>query len=148
MSGTGAPQEVRVDASGLRVAILAARWHAEVADQLLEGARAAAEECGAAVTTMRVPGTFELPVAAAAVAKQGYHAIVCLGVVVRGGTPHFDYVCRAVTDGCTRVALDYGVPVGFGVLTVDTIDQARERAHKGRDAALAALETAVALAAL
>jgi 6,7-dimethyl-8-ribityllumazine synthase len=99
-----------------------------------------------------VPGAFELPVVAAELATSGHDAVVCLGAVVRGDTPHFDYVCQAVTDGCTRVALDTGVAVGFGVLTCDTEDQALARAgltdsteDKGREAAVAALSTATLL---
>ena len=101
---------------------------------------------------MRAPGSFELPVVAQALAHAGYDAVVALGVVVRGGTPHFDYVCNAVTDGLTRVALDSATPVGFGVLTCDTEDQAIARAglegsteDKGYDATHAALSTALAL---
>ena len=155
MSGGGAPAETRVDGSGRRVALVAARWHDEITDALLAGAQQACADCGVAagdVEVVRVPGAFELPVVALALARSEHvDAVVCLGVVVRGGTPHFDYVCRAVTDGCTRVALDTGVPVGFGVLTVDTVEQARARAggaegDKGREAVLAALETVAVLA--
>jgi 6,7-dimethyl-8-ribityllumazine synthase len=101
---------------------------------------------------VRVSGCFELPVVVQALARAGFDAVVALGVVVRGGTPHFDYVCRAVTDGLVRVALDTGVPVGFGILTCDDDDQARDRAglpgsreDKGYEAAHAALETAIGL---
>ena len=148
MSGVGAPSADAVDGTGRRVAIVATRWYAEVTDALVDGAVDAARSAGAAdVEVVRVPGAFELPVVADALAKSGrYDGVVCLGVVVRGGTPHFDYVCRAVTDGCARVALDAGIPVGFGVLTVDDLDQARARAggsegHKGRETVLAVLET-------
>jgi 6,7-dimethyl-8-ribityllumazine synthase len=150
VSGQGTPREVDVDGMGRRIAIVGSRWHAEITDELLAGAVAAALEHGVAepdVEVFRVPGVVEIPVVAAALAgTQRYSGIVCLGVVVRGGTPHFDYVCRAVTDGCTRVALDAGIPVGFGVLTVDDLDQARARAggaegHKGRETVLAVLET-------
>jgi 6,7-dimethyl-8-ribityllumazine synthase len=99
-----------------------------------------------------VPGCFELPVAALAAARAGYHAVVALGVVVRGGTPHFEYVCSAATDGLTRVALDTGVPVGFGVLTCDDDEQAFARSglpgsteDKGYEAAQAAVATALAI---
>jgi 6,7-dimethyl-8-ribityllumazine synthase len=99
-----------------------------------------------------VPGSFELPVVAARLAGLGYEAVVALGVVIRGGTPHFDYVCQAATDGLTRVSIDSGVPVGFGVLTCDDEAQALARAglegsqeDKGRDAALAAVATALVL---
>jgi len=101
---------------------------------------------------VRVPGSFELPVAAGHLARAGYDAVVALGVVVRGGTPHFEYVCAAATDGLSRVALDTGVPVGFGLLTCDTEQQALDRSglpgaseDKGREAAEAALATVLAL---
>lgn len=149
MSKHGAPIIRLVDdMSWMRVAIVAASWHTEVMDGLLAGARAALAEAGVTeVTTVRVPGSFELPVAAQAVAGS-HDAVVALGVVVRGGTPHFDYVCSAATDGLSRVALDTGVPVGFGLLTCDTDEQARDRAglpgsseDKGREAAEAAVAT-------
>ncbi|HVF20340.1 MAG TPA: 6,7-dimethyl-8-ribityllumazine synthase [Mycobacteriales bacterium] len=153
MTGAGAPEGI-ADGIGRRIAVVATRWYADVTDALVDGAVAAAVECGVSrddVEVHRVPGAFELPLVAAALASSGrVAAVVCLGVVVRGGTPHFDYVCRAVTDGCTRVALGSGIPVGFGVLTVDDLDQARARAggdegHKGREAVLAVLETATVL---
>jgi 6,7-dimethyl-8-ribityllumazine synthase len=129
--------------------VLATRWHAEITDALIDGALAAARESGVGVddvTSVRVPGAFELPVVADRFAATGrYDGIVCLGVVVRGGTPHFDYVCRAVTDGCVRVSLDHRLPVGFGVLTVDDLDQARARLDKGREAVAAVLETLAVL---
>ncbi len=153
MSGPGRPVDAPPDGSGLGVGVVAARWHAEVADALLAGAQRALERCGVAhPTVLRVPGAFELPLAAQTLAGHGHDAIVCLGAVIRGGTPHFDYVCRAATDGLTRVALDTGVPIGFGVLTCDTEAQARDRAglsgsseDKGADAATAAVETALTL---
>lgn len=151
MSGTGAPEPAAVDASGLRVAVVAASWHDQVMTGLIEGARRACAESGASATLIRVPGTFELPVAADRAAV-GYDAVVALGVVIRGGTPHFDYVCRAATDGLTRVALDRQTPVGFGVLTCDNEQQALDRAglpgsveDKGYEAATAALATALTL---
>lgn len=154
MSGRGRPGSVTVVADGLRLGIVAARWHAEIADALLDQARQCAAACGAAATVRRVTGALELPVVAQRLA-QTHDAVVCLGVVVRGGTPHFDYVCDAVTSGLSRVALDTRTPVGFGVLTCDDLDQARDRAglpesreDKGREATLAALETAVTLRAL
>ena len=155
MSGHGAPELSTVDgASGLRVAVVAARWHATVMDGLLDGARRAlADSRVADVTEIRVPGAFELPVAAARLAASGFDAIVALGVVIRGGTPHFDYVCSAATDGLTEAALRSGVPIGFGVLTCDDDEQALDRAglpgakeDKGYEATVAALSTAVALA--
>ena len=124
---------------------------------LLGGARRALADAGVrpeSVTEIRVPGSFELGVACARVAS-AYDAVVALGVVIRGGTPHFDYVCSAATDGLTRVALDHSVPVGFGVLTCDTEEQALDRAglegsseDKGHEAASAALETAITLRSL
>ena len=155
MSGHGAPELSTVDgACGLRVAVVAARWHATVMDGLLDGARRAlADSRVADVTEIRVPGAFELPVAAARLAASGFDAIVALGVVIRGGTPHFDYVCSAATDGLTEAALRSGVPIGFGVLTCDDDEQALDRAglpgakeDKGYEATVAALSTAVALA--
>jgi 6,7-dimethyl-8-ribityllumazine synthase len=155
MSGSGAPTpSAVVGAEKLRVAIVASSWHQLVMDGLLAGARRALAESGVTdVTEVRVPGAFELTVAASRLADSGFDAIVALGVVIRGGTPHFDYVCRAATDGLTAVAQRSGVPVGFGVLTCDTDEQALERAglagskeDKGYEAAAAALATAVVLA--
>jgi 6,7-dimethyl-8-ribityllumazine synthase len=130
--------------------VVAASWHTQVMDGLLAGAeRALAAYQVAAPTVVRVPGTFELPVVVSALAREGYDAVVALGVVIRGGTPHFEYVCSAATDGLTRVAVDTTVPVGFGVLTCDTEEQAIDRAglegsseDKGWEATSAALETA------
>jgi 6,7-dimethyl-8-ribityllumazine synthase len=150
----GAPELARVEgASDLRVAVIASEWHATVMDGLIDGARRALRDCEVVdVTELRVPGTFELPVAAARLAAAGFDAIVALGVVIRGGTPHFDYVCTAATVGLTSVAERTGVPVGFGVLTCDTEQQALDRAgldgsseDKGAEATLAALATAVTL---
>jgi 6,7-dimethyl-8-ribityllumazine synthase len=153
MSGNGAPQLTVEGCQDLHVGIIAAQWHAPVMDGLLAGALAALDELGITEpTVVRVPGAFELPVAAKALAENGHDAVVALGVVIRGGTPHFDYVCSAATDGLTRVALDSGIPVGFGVLTCDNEQQALDRAgiegskeDKGREAATAAVATAVAL---
>ena len=149
MSGDGAPDQEVFDASGLKVAIVAASWHTQVMDGLLAGAERALAAYGVRdQRTVRVPGTFELPVVASALAAQGYDAVVALGVVIRGGTPHFDYVCNAATDGLTRVALDHTVPIGFGVLTCDDDQQALDRAglegsveDKGYEATAAALAT-------
>jgi 6,7-dimethyl-8-ribityllumazine synthase len=155
MSGQGAPEMSSVEgADGLRVAIVAARWHATVMDGLLDGARRAlADSQVTDVTEIRVPGAFELPVGAARLAASGFDAIVALGVVIRGGTPHFDYVCSAATNGLTEVALRSGVPIGFGVLTCDDDEQALDRAglpgskeDKGYEATVAALSTAATLA--
>jgi 6,7-dimethyl-8-ribityllumazine synthase len=144
---------VTVDGSDLRVAIVAACWHADVMTGLLDGARRGLAECRVGeVVEVRVPGTFELAVAAGRLAGRGFDAVVALGVVVRGGTPHFDYVCQAATTGLTEVGVRTGVPVGFGVLTCDTVAQAVDRAglpgsseDKGHQAATAAVATAVAL---
>lgn len=151
----GAPAETAFDASDYSVAVVAASWHTEVMDGLLAGARRALDAHGVTdVEVVRVPGTFELPVVADALAEE-HDAVVALGVVVRGGTPHFEYVCSAATDGLTRVALDHGIPVGFGVLTCDTEEQALDRAglegsreDKGWEATAAALATARTLAGL
>jgi 6,7-dimethyl-8-ribityllumazine synthase len=155
MSGEGAP-ETLADGSGLRVAVVAASWHAEVIRGLRAGALRGLADCGVPEpVVLQVPGTFELPVAAARLAAAGYDAVVALGVVVRGGTPHFDYVCQAATVGLTQVAVRTGVPVGFGVLTCDTEVQAYERSglpgskeDKGYEAATAAVATAVTLRGL
>lgn len=152
MSGSGAPTPQGIDGAGLRVAIVASSWHEEIMDGLVSGATAACTAAGADWQLHRVPGTFELPVAAKAAAENGYDAVVALGVVIRGGTPHFEYVCDAATSGLTRAALDTGVPVGFGVLTCDDEAQARDRAglpgsqeDKGGEAASAALSMALTL---
>jgi 6,7-dimethyl-8-ribityllumazine synthase len=153
VSGKGVPDEATVDGSGLRVAVVAARWHAEITDALVAGALRGLDAASVADPYVcRVPGTFELAVVAVELAKSGYDAVVALGVVVRGGTPHFEYVCSAATDGLNRVAIETGVPVGFGLLTCDTTEQALDRAglpgsgeDKGREAAMAAVETALVL---
>ena len=131
-------------------------WHTVVMDGLLAGALRALTEAGVdAPTVVRVPGSFELPVVAQGLARAGYDAIVALGVVIRGGTPHFEFVCDAATRGLTRVSLDHGVPVGFGVLTCEDEQQALDRAglsgskeDKGFEAAQAAVATALTLRAL
>jgi 6,7-dimethyl-8-ribityllumazine synthase len=153
VSGGGSPDERSLDAHGLRIAIVSARWHREVSDGLLAGAEHALDDCRIDdVAVIRVPGAFELPVTAKALASQRYDAVVALGVVIRGGTPHFDFVARAAAEGLARVALDTGVPVGFGLLTCDTAEQALDRCglsgsseDKGREAAMAAVETALLL---
>jgi len=127
MSGEGRPPLTVPDAQGLRVGVVATSWHADITDTLLERAVAFATRAGATTpTVVRVPGAIELPVVAQALATS-HDAVVALGVVIRGGTPHFEYVCDSVTAGLTRVALDSGVPVGNGVLTCDTLEQAVER---------------------
>ena len=155
MSGQGRPEAQAVDADGLTLGIVATTWHAEITGALLERAVAAAVASGVPEpTVVRVPGAVELPVVAQALTER-HDAVVALGVVIRGGTPHFEYVCDAVTAGLTRVALDAGKPVGNGVLTCDTEEQARDRAglpgsveDKGWEAAVAALATALTLRGL
>ncbi|MBM6589600.1 6,7-dimethyl-8-ribityllumazine synthase [Brevibacterium sp. RIT 803] len=151
MAHSGAP-ELAVSAADTRVAIIAASWHTQIMDGLVDGAQRAADEAGAQATLVRVPGSFELPIAAARLAPH-FDAVVALGVVIRGGTPHFDYVCQAATDGLNRVAIDSRKPVGFGVLTCDTEQQGLDRAglegsqeDKGHEAMTAALVTVQALA--
>ncbi|MDT7547135.1 MAG: 6,7-dimethyl-8-ribityllumazine synthase [Actinomycetota bacterium] len=155
MSGSGAPGARPVDAKNLTLAVVATRWHEQITSALLESALRTAKECGVdEPTVVRVAGAVELPVVAQALAK-AHDAVVALGVVIRGGTPHFDYVCDAVTAGLTRVALDTHTPVGNGVLTCDTEQQALDRAglpdspeDKGREAVLAALDAARTLKCL
>jgi 6,7-dimethyl-8-ribityllumazine synthase len=150
----GAPELHVEGASGLKVVVIASQWHARVMDGLLDGARRALTEAGVRdVTELRVPGVFELTVAAARATAAGAEAVVALGVVIRGGTPHFEYVCQAATTGLTLVAQRTGIPIGFGVLTCDDEKQALDRAglpgsaeDKGYEAAAAALATAVTLA--
>ena len=151
---TGSPA-LYVDGAGLRVAIIAASWHLTVMDGLIDGATRGLAEAGVVtVDLVRVPGTFELAVACSRLARS-YDAVVALGVVIRGGTPHFDYICQAATMGLTEVSVRTGVPVGFGVLTCDDEQQALDRAglegsseDKGHEAATAAVATAVTLRAL
>ena len=155
MSGAGRPDGSTVDAAGLSLAIAATRWHAEITDSLVRRACAAAQACGVGdPLVVRVAGAVELPVVAAELAA-GHDAVACLGAVIRGGTPHFEYVCDAVTAGLTRVALDARTPVGNGVLTCDTLEQARDRCgldgsheDKGWEAVVAALDTALVLRSL
>ena len=155
MSGDGRPALEIPRAQGLRVGVVAASWHAEITDTLLERAVWLASQAGATTpTVVRVPGTIELPIVAQALATS-HDAVVALGVVIRGGTPHFDYVCDSVTAGLTRVALDSGVPVGNGVLTCNTLEQAVDRSggpgaaeDKGAESMAAALATALVLRGL
>ena len=147
----GAPA-LRVDGRDLRVAIVAASWHTTVMDGLIAGARRGLADAGIPTAELvRVPGAFELPVACSRLAP-AYDALVALGVVIRGGTPHFDYICQAATMGLTDVAVRTGVPVGFGVLTCDDEQQALDRAglegsseDKGHEAATAAVATELTL---
>ncbi|NYI04250.1 6,7-dimethyl-8-ribityllumazine synthase [Allostreptomyces psammosilenae] len=153
MSGRGAPTLTVENCQDLRVAVVAAQWHEKIMDALLDGSLRALRELGIVEpTVLRVPGSFELPVVVGTVAKRGYDAVVALGVVIRGGTPHFEYVCQGVTAGLTQVTVDTGVPVGFGVLTCDDEQQALDRAglegsteDKGHEAAVAAVATAMTL---
>ena len=152
MSGAGAPAINIEGGADLKIAVVAAQWHTQVMDGLVAGAEQALAEIGAEHDLFRAPGSFELPVLAKALAEAGYDAVVALGVVIRGGTPHFEYVCAAATDGLNRVALDTGVPIGFGLLTCDTEQQALDRAglagsreDKGREAVEAAVSTALVL---
>lgn len=152
MAGHGVPDLSTVDAVGLRLGIVATRWHTDLVDHMIDRAQAAAQASGVVdVVVARVAGSVELPVVAQALARR-VDAVVALGVVVRGATAHFDYVCQSVTAGLTRVALDESTPVAHGVLTVNTLDQARDRAgypdspeDKGWSATVAALDAALAL---
>ncbi|MEU5797741.1 6,7-dimethyl-8-ribityllumazine synthase [Streptomyces sp. NPDC047813] len=152
MSGKGAPELSVRNVGDLRVAVIAAQWHEKVMDGLVNGALRALGDLGIDEPTLiRVPGSFELPVAAKVLAAR-YDAVVALGVVIRGGTPHFDYVCQGVAQGLTQVSVETGVPVGFGVLTCDTEEQALDRAgiegsseDKGHEAVIAAVSTAATL---
>lgn len=152
MSGTGAPSRQGADGAGLNVVIVAGTWHDVITDGLIAGAVRTLDAAGSAHRLVRVPGSFELAVAAQAAFAGGADAVVALGVIIRGGTPHFEYVSAATTNGLTRVALDAGKPVGFGVLTCDDEQQGLDRAglpgsheDKGAEAADAAIRTAAVL---
>ena len=149
--GTVNSNRGELTASGLKFAIVAARFNQDIVEALLNGAVAAFKAQGASeqnVTVVRVPGAFELPLIVSKLASsKRYDAVVALGAVIRGGTPHFEYVCHEAASGLTRAALDSGVPVVFGVLTTDNLAQAQERAgpgsdNKGAEAALVAIEMA------
>jgi 6,7-dimethyl-8-ribityllumazine synthase len=150
--GAGVPELPHVDGSGLRLAIVASTWHDRICNALLDGALRVAKDSGIAEpTVVRVLGAIEIPVVAQALALS-HDAVVALGVVIRGQTPHFDYVCDAVTQGLTRVSLDESTPVANGVLTTNDEEQALDRAglpgsseDKGAQAAAAALSTALTL---
>jgi 6,7-dimethyl-8-ribityllumazine synthase len=152
MSGDGKPDLGVVDASGLTLGVVATRWNAQVVDRLLERAVAAANACGITdPRVVRVAGAVELAVVAQQLAVE-HDAVVCLGCVIRGGTPHFEYVCDAVTAGLTRVGLDAATPIGNGVLTCDSLGQALDRCglpdsveDKGWEATVAALDSALVL---
>ena len=138
-------------AAGYRFALVVSRFNERITEALREGARAALQEAGASevdIEEMHVPGAFELPQAARCVAETGkFDAVLCLGCVIRGATPHFEYISAATAQGVMAAAGDTGVPIAFGVLTTDTEAQAEERAgpgpdNKGREAAAAAIEMA------
>ena len=155
MSGKGAPIIGGTDGTGLDIVIVAGTWHEVITDGLIAGAERTLEAAGATWQLVRVPGSFELAVAAQAALAAGADAVVALGVIIRGGTPHFEYVSAAATDSLTRVALDAGKPVGFGVLTLDDEAQGLDRAglpgsheDKGAEAADAAIRTSLVLRAL
>jgi 6,7-dimethyl-8-ribityllumazine synthase len=151
MSGEGAPKLV-IDASGLQIAVIVTSWHTKITDGLLAGAERALTAAGnTEYEIWRVPGAFELPLAAQRAAAAGAEAIIALGVVIQGDTPHFDYVCASATDGLTRVQLDTGVPIGFGILTVNNEQQALDRAGlegSREDKGAEAVEAAVLMARL
>ena len=152
MSGAGAPKTGNIDGRGLEVVVIAGTWHEVISNGLIAGAQRMLDEAGATHRLVRVPGSFELAVAAQAAFAGGADAVVALGVIIRGGTPHFEYVSAAATDGLTRVSLDAGKPVGFGLLTLDDEKQGLDRAglegskeDKGAEAADAALRTALVI---
>ena len=155
MAGFGDPHLSTVDAAGLRLGIVGSRWHSDLVDHMVDRAQQAAKACGVDdVVVARVAGSVELPVLAQALAKR-CDAVVALGVVIRGETAHFTYVCEAVTAGLTRVALDEQTPVAHGVLTVESLGQAKDRAglddsieDKGWQATVAVLDAALAIRAL
>ncbi|UCR87828.1 6,7-dimethyl-8-ribityllumazine synthase [Mycetocola spongiae] len=156
MASEGAPQNsLPVDGTGLNVVVIAGTWHEEISNGLIAGAERALAESGAAFSVIRVAGSFELPVVARRVLDAGADAVVALGVIIRGGTPHFEYVSDAATSGLTQVSVLTGKPVGFGVLTLDDERQGLDRAglpgskeDKGREAAEAAVTTAALLRSL
>lgn len=146
----GNAPKLEIDATGLQIAILVTSWHKNITDGLLAGAERALKEAGNdTYEVWQVPGAFELPLAAAYAIDQGADVVIALGCVIEGDTPHFEYVCRAATDGLNRVQLDTGIPVGFGLLTVNNEKQALDRAglpkskeDKGREAVEAAITMA------
>ncbi|GAA2003528.1 6,7-dimethyl-8-ribityllumazine synthase [Microbacterium ulmi] len=152
MSGKGAPVTDGLDGAGLDVVVIAGTWHEVITEGLIAGAGRVLDAAGATWRLVRVPGSFELPIVSKAALDAGADAVVALGVIIRGGTPHFEYVSASATDGLTRVALDTGKPVGFGLLTLDDEQQGLDRAglegsqeDKGAEAAEAALRTALVL---
>ncbi|NHI17836.1 6,7-dimethyl-8-ribityllumazine synthase [Microbacterium excoecariae] len=155
MAGTGQPTQGGIDATGKRVVVVAGTWHEEIVSGLVEGSERLLEEANADYRVVRVAGAFELPVVAKAALDGGADAVIALGVIIRGGTPHFEYIAASTTDGLTRLALDTGKPVGFGVLTLDDEQQGIDRAgfpgskeDKGYEAADAALRALDAIRSL
>ena len=155
MSGHGTPPINLSKAEGLKVTIVAGMWHEQIAEALVAGATRVLDAAGVTTTLIRVPGSFELPVVAKTALENGANAVVALGVIIRGGTPHFEYVSSAATTGLTDVALQTGKSVGFGVLTLDDEQQGLDRAglpgsseDKGAEAAEAAIHTALVLKGL
>jgi 6,7-dimethyl-8-ribityllumazine synthase len=156
VSGHGSPTaNITVDATGLNVVIVAGQWHEVISEGMIAGAQRVLNATGATHSLIRVAGSFELPVVAKAVLENGADAVVALGVIIRGGTPHFEFVSDAATQGLLRVALDTGKPVGFGVLTLDDEQQGLDRAglpgskeDKGEEAATAAIQAALTIRAL
>ena len=151
MSGEGSP-DISVDGRGLTVVIIAGQWHDVITNGMIAGAQRTLDANGASHRLVRVAGSFELPLACKVALENGADAVVALGVIIRGGTPHFEYIASATTDGLLRVMLDTGKPVGFGVLTLDDEQQGLDRAglpdsqeDKGAEAAIAALGAAVLL---
>jgi 6,7-dimethyl-8-ribityllumazine synthase len=141
-----APEVVIKEMPNARIAIISATWNADICEDLIAGAQRACALAKAATNVIRVPGSFELPLAAQLAFEKGFDAAVVLGVVVQGDTPHFDYVCQGVTQGVMDVSLKFSKPIGFGVLTVNTVEQAIARSgrpgsieDKGFDSAVAAL---------
>ena len=148
----GAAPKIQIDSSSLAVTILVTSWHSDVTNALLAGSEKALRDSGNDVyTVVRVPGAFELPLAAKWAAEDEVDAIIALGVVIQGETPHFDYVCEAATNGLTQVQLEYGIPIGFGLLTVDNLQQALDRAglpESKEDKGAEAVEAAIHMARL
>ena len=148
----GNAPKLEIDATGLQIAVLVTSWHSNITDGLLAGAERALKEAGNdTYEVWRVPGAFELPLGAQYAIEDGAEVVIALGVVIRGGTPHFEYVCNSATDGLTRVQLDTGVPIGFGLLTVDTEQQGLDRAglaNSSEDKGAEAVEAAVQMARL
>jgi 6,7-dimethyl-8-ribityllumazine synthase len=153
MSGAGSPTaHISVDATGLNVVIVAGQWHEVISEAMVASASRTLAAAGATFSVVRVAGSFELPVVCKAVLENGADAVVALGVIIRGGTPHFEFVSDAATQGLLRVALDTGKPVGFGVLTLDDEQQGLDRAglpdsqeDKGEEAATAAIQAALTI---